>query len=51
MEEGSQLIERRRVFPFREGYIRPMILVFPFIFPPCPSLLDWINLKTPKHKN
>jgi len=50
-KEGSQLIERKIGFPFREAYIRPLILVFSFIFSPCPSLVKWIRLKTQKHKD
>jgi len=49
-KEGSQLIDRGRGCPFREAYIRPLILVCLFIFSPFPSLLDQINLKTLKDK-
>ena len=48
---GSLLIESMRGYPSIEAYIRSLILVHSFIFPPFPSLLDQISLKTPKHKN
>lgn len=50
-EEGYRNIESRRVCPFKEAHIRPLILLFSFRFFPCPSLLNWIILKTPKHNN